>query len=186
MIQFKDRESIADYINNTHTICEVGVKNGEYFSQLIKNNPRISVAVDVWDQYTHPNQNDLGYDIQEIKHFENVFRNTFKNTTILKMDSVLAAGTFENNTFDLVYIDADHTYESVKKDLYAWYPKVKSGGIFSGHDYCEYYIECSNTKFGVVQAVDEFVNEFKLKDSFCITKNGSPEDYWKSWIIMKP
>lgn len=102
------------------------------------------------------------------------------------MDSLLAANTFENDTFDLVYIDADHTYESVKKDLYAWYPKVKSGGIFSGHDYCEYYIKQSDTKFGVVQAVDEFINEFSLKNYFYITKNGSPENYWKSWIIMKP
>lgn len=186
MVQFNDRESISNFINNTHAICEVGVKNGEYFSHLIKNNPRVSVAVDLWDQYTHPNQNDLSYDIEEIKHFERVFRDKFKNTTILKMDSLLAANTFENDTFDLVYIDADHTYESVKKDLYAWYPKVKSGGIFSGHDYCEYYIKQSDTKFGVVQAVDEFVNEFSLKNYFYITKNGSPENYWKSWIIMKP
>ena len=29
----------------------------------------------------------------------------------------------------------DDVYEGVKKDLIAWYPKVKKGGIFSGHDY---------------------------------------------------
>jgi len=37
--------------------------------------------------------------------------------------------------FDFVFIDADHTYESVKKDILAWYPKVKKGGIIAGHNY---------------------------------------------------
>jgi hypothetical protein len=33
-----------------------------------------------------------------------------------------------------VFIDGDHSYEGVKKDLNNYYSKVKTGGIFSGHD----------------------------------------------------
>ncbi len=69
---------------------------------------------------------------------------------ILRMDNREAANHIPND-LDLVYIDANHEYEEVKKDLEAWYPKVRKGGIFSGDDY--HYYE------GVVKAVDEFVSE---------------------------
>lgn len=185
-MNFISRESIAEYITHTHSICEVGVKDGEFFSFLVKNSPKLSVAVDLWDSYTNDNQNDLNYSMLEIQEFEKNFRKKFKNSKILKMSSVQASLMFDDYMFDLVYIDADHTYESVKCDLNVWYPKVKSGGIFAGHDYCEYYIEVSKTRFGVIEAVNEFVKENNLYDKFHVTKKGSPEDYWKSWVIFKP
>jgi len=42
---------------------------------------------------------------------------------------------FEDESIDFLFIDADHAYESVKKDLELWFPKIKIGGIISGHDY---------------------------------------------------
>lgn len=36
---------------------------------------------------------------------------------------------------DMVYIDADHDYNSVLKDIIAWTPKVKYDGILAGDDY---------------------------------------------------
>ena len=50
------------------------------------------------------------------------------------MDSAEAANEFKDGTCDLVFIDAAHDYASVKRDLIAWMPKVKKGGIFAGHD----------------------------------------------------
>ena len=38
-------------------------------------------------------------------------------------------------SLDLCFIDADHTYEGVSKDILAYQSKVKKGGIFCGHDY---------------------------------------------------
>ena len=38
------------------------------------------------------------------------------------------------NSLDFIFIDADHTYESVKKDIELWTPKVKHEGIILGHD----------------------------------------------------
>jgi hypothetical protein len=35
--------------------------------------------------------------------------------------------------YDIVYIDAEHDYESVMKDIAAWKPKAKH--ILAGHDY---------------------------------------------------
>lgn len=182
---FLQREDLSNFINENSIVCEIGVKNGLFFEHLVKNNPRLSIAVDLWDFYTLPSQNDLNYNIEDIKKFEVEFRSKFKNTIIHKMTSIEASKLFEDFTFDLVYLDADHTYESTKNDIHAWYPKVKSGGILAGHDYSDYYIEATSTTFGVIKAVDEFVEQNNLNDKFHVTKNGSPEDCWKSWVLYK-
>lgn len=66
----------------------------------------------------------------------------------VRMSSLEASMLYEDNSLDFVFLDASHKYEDVKSDLKAWYPKVKIGGIFAGHDYPSWK--------EVVQAVDEF------------------------------
>jgi predicted O-methyltransferase YrrM len=61
---------------------------------------------------------------------------------------------FEDESVDFIFIDADHAYESVKKDIQAWWPKLKKGGIMSGHDYFN--------PFGVKQAVDEIFSNVQI------------------------
>jgi hypothetical protein len=65
------------------------------------------------------------------------------------MTSKEASQLFADNSIDGIFIDAAHEYEAVKEDLELWYPKVKSGGYFCGHDY-------SHGWPGVIKAVDEF------------------------------
>lgn len=62
-------------------------------------------------------------------------------------NSWVAASQFADASLDLVYIDGDQTYEGVCKDLAAWYPKVKKGGVICGDDI---------GWVGVKRAVDEF------------------------------
>lgn len=50
-----------------------------------------------------------------------------------------AARHYEDSSLDFVFIDANHKYESVKKDIAAWRPKVKPGGLICGHDYSQDY-----------------------------------------------
>jgi hypothetical protein len=80
------------------------------------------------------------------------------NFEFIRKFSVDAAKDFEDESLDFVYIDANHDYESVKADIEAWLPKVKKGGIISGHDYCRR----GNMNFGVIEAVNEKFSEITL------------------------
>lgn len=51
-------------------------------------------------------------------------------------DTVAASEQIEDGSLDWLFIDADHTYEGVTSDIVAWWPKLKPGGLISGHDYC--------------------------------------------------
>jgi glycosyltransferase involved in cell wall biosynthesis len=50
-------------------------------------------------------------------------------------DSVQASQLFGPLSVDAVIVDAAHSTESVRRDLEAWWPKIKPGGIMAGHDY---------------------------------------------------
>ena len=52
-------------------------------------------------------------------------------------DSVGAARLFADASLDWVHLDARHDYASLKADIEAWLPKIKSGGWLSGDDYNE-------------------------------------------------
>jgi len=63
------------------------------------------------------------------------------------------AKQFDDESLDLVFLDADHSEEGVGSDLAAWVPKVRPGGIVAGHDYAARHHP------GVKPAVDAFFRE---------------------------
>lgn len=67
-------------------------------------------------------------------------------------DSFISEG-FEDNSVGLIWIDASHKYENVKKDLDAWHNKIRPGGLMVGHDW-EWQ--------GVKDAVTEYGNKYGL------------------------
>lgn len=61
----------------------------------------------------------------------------------LVMDSQTASDIFADGILDLVFIDGDHRYEFIKKDISSWLPKLRDGGILCGHDCEGYYLRYS-------------------------------------------
>ena len=99
------------------------------------------IAVDLWQ--TIEKRDVEGSETYEKRPHEKVLANFIRHTqehfpdrvTIHRMDTVEAARHVPDGTLDFVFIDADHTYEGCKRDIEAWLPKVRSGGMISGHDY---------------------------------------------------
>jgi predicted O-methyltransferase YrrM len=80
----------------------------------------------------------------------------FKNITEWFIDtSENVSKYFRPRFFDLVYIDGNHAYEFVRKDLELYAPLMKERGLIGGHDYTPFYS-------GVVRAVDEFARKNDL------------------------
>ena len=70
--------------------------------------------------------------------------------------SYKAAGSFPDGFFDFVYIDGDHHYEFVLRDLQDFAAKLKPGGLLFGHDFFEDAFACRE-HYGVIEAVNAFV-----------------------------
>ena len=75
---------------------------------------------------------------------------------------------FEDNSINFIYIDGNHTYEDVKRDIELYAPKLKTFGMLGGHDYDENWD-------GVRKAVDEVITNDKALLKF--------DD--NSWLIKK-
>ena len=63
---------------------------------------------------------------------------------------------YGNSNVKFIYIDGDHNYDFIKKDLDFAMNVVKQDGFICGHDYAKPFP-------GVIQAVDEFSNKYKLE-----------------------
>ena len=72
---------------------------------------------------------------------------------LLRTLSKDAMAEFDDESFDFIFIDANHGYDYVSQDIPGWWPKLRQGGIMFGHDY--HYDD-------VKQAVQEFSDAHKL------------------------
>jgi len=120
-------------------------------------------CVDTWrgsqDEPEHLNDPSVIYDTL----YEEFLKNMSKvegHFNPIRLDSIQAAGLYEDQSLDFVFIDAQHDYESVKKDILAWMPKVRPGGIIAGHDYNHTGDYC------VGKAVRELFSQFETP-SYC-------------------
>lgn len=69
--------------------------------------------------------------------FEHYTKNTIlsqPNIRVLQMPSISAATHYEKESLDFVFLDGAHDTETVKKEIEAFLPRIKTGGILAGHD----------------------------------------------------
>jgi len=167
---FDTRNEMLQYYCNklsSPKLLEIGVFKGEFLDYLVENCNIGSIdAVDLFEGTTcsgdvHGN-NVIYYDVgtsylELLRKYENI-----SNVNICKSDSITFLQNQDDNIYDIIYIDGDHSYNGVKNDLKNAYSKIKNGGYIMGHDYEMNMIKAKNKyNFGVKQAVDEFCVTYK-------------------------
>jgi hypothetical protein len=130
------------------TIVEVGSWKGQSTKALLGGNSGVVHAVDHFKGSPTDKSRDYAMVVQDV--YKEFIENTkgYNNLVVHKKSSAEAVSSFEDNSVDMVWIDAGHTYEECGNDIDMWLPKIKKGGIISGHDYCD-------KAPGVMQAVND-------------------------------
>jgi hypothetical protein len=183
MYDLKTRNHLGFLLNSLHLNgngIEIGVDNGIFSNTIMQFGLKKVYLLDSWKNYDKSEYIDPTNECQsrQDEKYKNVTKKMLSygnRCEIIRADSRDAFKQFEDNFFDFIYIDANHKYEAVKLDMENWFPKVRKGGVFSGHDYL---INVSEWRvIEVKKAVDEFCN--KLQIQFFVTK----EEYPSWWFI---
>lgn len=178
------------YLNKNNLIgsgAEIGVKHGRHANYILQHwNGNMLFLVDTWLKVEIKNEA-----MENLKAFKD-------RCKFIHKSSINAAKEMSNDSLDFCYIDACHTYDSAKEDINAWWPKVRVGGLFCGHDYSinenwrregqkNRNIPYEPWPSKVASAVDEFVAEKKLImhiDNIDIKPNKLTSEL-TSWYIIK-
>lgn len=165
----KDRAALLDVLakywkdRKDLNVVEVGVFLGEYADVIRQKLDREALRlwlVDLWSV-----EGNQGYFATVPGELADAYSKvldrygTDQKVTLLKMSSAEASKQFPDQTFDLIYLDADHTFASVFEDIKLWLPKLKKGGFIAGHDFNPDLSNSSTASFGVNQAVNAFFGD---------------------------
>ena len=204
-INFNHRDQLPEFLKSLNLLergVELGTFQGGYSKNIVSNWPGKLFMIDVWrplskDEYddssNHSNYIDAYQEsMTNIKGYED-------RAFMLRMKGEFASELFPDNSLDFIYIDANHTYQSVKNDLETWYPKVKSGGLLAGHDYLPndmyndgrkdlpiYLFDNSKPEganYAGMFGVNPAVNEFASNNSYIVNKTDEWLGTW--WFIKK-
>ena len=151
--------------------AEVGVLHGEHALNILENIPNIKLLylIDPYELYDEYDEDDAwliekarNIAIKKLAPFESRIRwvlKKFEECTIKEIEPL-----------DFIYIDANHAYEYVKKDIALAIQFVKKGGVIGGHDV---------GALGVARAIKEYSEEKNIS----FTAVGNQGEGWDWWFI---
>jgi hypothetical protein len=157
-------ESIVNE-NKFSKVAEVGIGYG-FHAKSILDNTHVSMLYLI--DPMQPYENDgFSTDVIGYGGFENLVTNIkthlsehssrynwFRQPSISITESQIP-----DESLDAVFIDADHSYEAVSKDIPFWFKKLRKGGWLLGDDYASCHP-------GTAKAVDEFAKLNNLTTEF--------------------
>lgn len=149
---------IKSIFNDSHIAgAEIGVNKGLHAFNILNNfkNLKKLYLIDPYAEYIDGDGMKKSFKLAEREAKRRLSCFDGNKYSFIKETSADASTYFEDNTLDFVYIDGNHAYEYVIKDIKVWRPKVKEGGVIGGDDFC--------IKFpGVCRAVTEYSLESNL------------------------
>lgn len=156
-------EYLAGAASRSRRIVEIGSWAGRSATAIASHTQGTLHCVDTWERALvhYPGG------AMEPSLFQEFLTNTAGLPVITVMtDSLTAAKWFKDSgqTFDMIFIDADHTEPGIRGDIRAWRELLAPGGILCGHDY-----EFSGWP-DVKPVVDEMIPKFRLIETIWTTE----------------
>jgi len=152
-------EFVSSLIKQGDIGAEIGVAAGGFaYNVLLKMQPSKLYLIDPWQYGMQADVETLPLTPEIQKNRDQMYLQVcnvfapYPNVEVIRAKSQDVANQFPDQYFDYVYIDGEHSYEAVKRDLNNYYPKVKVGGHIIGDDY---------GWAGIADAVQEFLKAHK-------------------------
>jgi hypothetical protein len=165
--------------------AEIGVQFGHHAVAMLAAWPGSLILVDPWKHYgDSPPVTAADWNVSQDLQ-EQIYQQCLANigpfgdrAKILRMFSHEAASRIPDESLDFVYLDACHAYVHAKQDLACWFPKVRLGGLISGHDYTQDNDDPGAGCFGVKAAVNEFAAA-RTEELYVSNEE------WPNWAFFK-
>ncbi len=139
------------------TSAEIGVAEGYFSADILSWGAAKHYMVDAWQQLVQTGDGGYPQEWHDNNYYAAFARvqKYGERAVILRGISDHMAHQIPAESLDFVYIDGDHSYYGVKRDIAAYWPKLKWGGVMAFHDY-------ENDAYGVKGAVLEFAENNHL------------------------
>jgi hypothetical protein len=161
---YSDRYDMLKVLPRGGVVAEVGVWRGDFSAKIIETCvPRALHLIDI-DFSPFRDSNVAGAPV--VRH---------------EGDSAAILASFAPDTFDWIYVDGDHTYPGVVRDLAAAHKVLKRGGFMMCNDYATWCARVASP-FGVARAVNEFV----IENRYAVRGLGLSRSSLPDLLLQKP
>jgi SAM-dependent methyltransferase len=163
-----DRRQLLHLLPKGARCAEVGTWRGDFAARIVRaSSPSELYLIDPWEYRSEEKYQgalyggDAAAGQQKLDSIHERVLDRFRaeinsgQVIVRRERSTDACRSFSDDSLDWVYIDADHSYEGVMRDLEAYYRVVRPGGFLAGDDYGR---EDRWFGQGVTRAVDEFAD----------------------------
>jgi hypothetical protein len=170
----KELPALLQRMGLTGTWAELGVAKGAFSKHLAESGVCEKLfSIDSWaDPGRHHDDSEYLVAAGVLKPYPNcsIIRKTFAEALL----------HFPDGMFDFIYIDGyAHTGQDAGRTLADWWPKLRSGGVYAGHDY---HVMWRPT----IKAVDAFVLERSLQLNVTTDTTYRSDENYPSWWVIKP
>lgn len=193
----RSRHEMGAYLENSGftTGAELGVNLGHFAKHTLDNWPSCQryYLIDVWKH--QENYHDIVNvdDPSQEQFFQEAKKRLepFKSKLVYLRDFTSSAvHSIPDSSLDFVYVDARHDYCGTSEDIELYWPKLRPGGLMTGHDYKEAF-EVPGQDWGICAdgsrhsgAVKGAVDDFAAKNGLQVVVTYT--DGWESWMMRKP
>jgi hypothetical protein len=145
-------------------IAEIGVALGEFSEFLLADlRPSLFAAIDLFELHLNPDATFRGRTMRSVfgdgthlDWYRERFGGAGSCVVVEQGLSWEALARFPDESFDLIYLDAGHDLESVRRDRDVATVKIKHDGLLVFNDYIV-YDHLHHTRYGVVPNVNDLV-----------------------------
>ncbi len=138
---------------------EVGVADGDFARFILDHNPNVAYLYGVDPYIKHDGYRDYKRESTfkaMLQHAQYAMASYPERHEFIFKYSMDAVKDFEDNSLDFVYIDANHSYDTVTEDITEWAKKVKPEGFVCGDDYELPEQEHNLPRYDVIRAVNDY------------------------------